>query len=100
MCNIVSHMHCAGLQEEPLNDWMCVYCLVDKNPSEYDEVDLLALVDEVKPSAVEVVAAAENVVIDDNNDGENENIDGDDVGVFINEVEGGVPSAPHSLLIK
>jgi hypothetical protein len=28
-CNIVSHMHCAGLQEEPLNDWMCAYCLAD-----------------------------------------------------------------------
>ena len=22
-------MHCAGLQEEPLNDWMCAYCLAD-----------------------------------------------------------------------
>ena len=99
MCNIVSHMHCAGLQEEPLNDWMCAYCLADKNPSEYDEVNLLALVDEVEPSAV-VAVAAENVMIDNNKDCENENIDGDNVGVFINEVEGGVPSAPHSLLIK
>ena len=28
-CNIVSHLHCVGLQEEPLNDWMCEYCLAD-----------------------------------------------------------------------
>ena len=28
-CNIVSHLHCIGLQEEPLNDWMCEYCLAD-----------------------------------------------------------------------
>ncbi len=32
-CNIVSHIHCAGLQEEPLNDWMCAYCLADVEPS-------------------------------------------------------------------
>jgi hypothetical protein len=29
LCNIVSHVHCAGLQEEPPNDWMCPYCLAD-----------------------------------------------------------------------
>jgi hypothetical protein len=51
-CNIVSHIHCAGLQEAPLNDWMCAYCLADDNPSEgqplgNNEVDLLALVDEL-----------------------------------------------------
>jgi hypothetical protein len=97
-------MHCAGLQEEPLNDWMCAYCLADHNPSEgqpsgNDEVDLLALVDDNDdddvPSVV-MVAAAEDVVIDnddpvkdiDNEDGENDDIDGDDVGAFINEVEG------------
>ena len=33
-CNLVSHMHCAGLQEEPLSKWMCAYCLADDNPSE------------------------------------------------------------------
>ena len=28
MCNLVSHMHCAGLQEEPLNNWMCAVRLL------------------------------------------------------------------------
>ena len=26
-CNLVSHTHCAGLQEEPISKWMCAYCL-------------------------------------------------------------------------
>jgi hypothetical protein len=38
MCNIVSYMHCAGLQEEPLNDWMCAYCLAEIKPSSKDSL--------------------------------------------------------------
>ena len=44
-CSIVSHLHCAGLQEEPLNAWMCNFCLANDNPSEgqpsgNDEVEI------------------------------------------------------------
>jgi hypothetical protein len=67
-CNIVSHIHCAGLQEEPLNDWMCAYCLADdtkkKDGKEWRKATqacremermlrecMMATVDQIKPSS-------------------------------------------------
>jgi hypothetical protein len=50
LCNIVSHVHCAGLQEEPPNDWMCAYCLAD-DMKKKDGKCMKATVDKIKPSS-------------------------------------------------
>jgi hypothetical protein len=91
-CNLVFHMHCVGLQVEP-EVYLCTYCLADDNPSES------------QPSVYELqrmrrIENKDEVDDDEYNVDDDDDVNDEDVGTFSNEVEGGVPCAPHSTFIK
>jgi hypothetical protein len=92
-CNLVFHMPCVGLQVEP-EDFFCTYCLADDNPSERQpseyEIRRLRRIENEDDEEDE----------DDDKDNEDDDDNDDDVGCFSNEVEGGVPCAPHTTWIK
>jgi hypothetical protein len=91
-CNLVFHMHCVGLQVEP-EVYLCTYCLADDNPSES------------QPSVYELqrmrrIENKDEVDDDEYNVDDDDDVNDEDVGTFSNEVEGGVPCAPHTTWIK
>ena len=81
--------------------WLPVDCIKspdepskDGNDNEDDEDNVDVKYDENNEDDEEVEDD------DENNKDDDDNVNDDDVGTFSNEVEGGVPSAPHSTWIK
>ena len=91
-CNLVFHMPCVGLQVEP-EVFLCTYCLADDNPTERQP-------SEYELKRLRRIENEDDVDDDENNEDDEDDVNDEDVGTFRNEVEGGVPCAPHSTFIK
>ena len=91
-CNLVFHMPCVGLQVEP-EVFLCTYCLADDNPSERQP-------SEYELKRLRRIENEDDVDDDEDNEDDEDDVNDEDVGTFRNEVEGGVPCAPHSTFIK
>jgi hypothetical protein len=91
-CNLVFHMPCVGLQVEP-EVFLCTYCLADDNPSERQP-------SECELKRLRRIENEDDIDDDEDNEDDEDDVNDEDVGTFRNEVEGGVPCAPHSTFIK